>query len=42
MYDWSEYGHPLISFTHLSNWGKCPEASRHYTTILPLCYYSIL
>ncbi|EOD35019.1 Ca2+ ATPase [Emiliania huxleyi CCMP1516] len=22
-YDWSEYGHPLISVSHLSNWGKC-------------------
>jgi len=22
-YDWSEYGQPLVSFTHLSNWGKC-------------------
>jgi Ca2+-transporting ATPase len=22
-YDWSEYGQPLISYSHLSNWGKC-------------------
>ena len=24
-YDWSEYGHPLVSYTQLSNWGKCPD-----------------
>jgi Ca2+-transporting ATPase len=22
-YDWSEYGHPLVQFTQLANWGKC-------------------
>jgi len=22
-YDWSEYDHPLVSYSHLSNWGKC-------------------
>merc|ERR1719261_1184035 len=22
-YDWSEYGQPLVSYSHLSNWGKC-------------------
>ena len=24
-YDWSEYGHPLVSYTQLSNWGKCTD-----------------
>jgi len=24
-YDWSEYGQPLISYQHLSNWGKCAD-----------------
>jgi Ca2+-transporting ATPase len=24
-YDWSEYGQPLISFSHLANWGKCAQ-----------------
>merc|ERR1719271_2271262 len=22
-YDWSEYGHPLVTFGQLANWGKC-------------------
>jgi Ca2+-transporting ATPase len=22
-YDWSEYGQPLVSYTHLSHWGQC-------------------
>merc|ERR1740130_1447820 len=24
-YDWSEYSHPLISYQHLANWGKCSD-----------------
>jgi Ca2+-transporting ATPase len=24
-YDWSEYSHPLISYSQLSNWGKCTD-----------------
>jgi Ca2+-transporting ATPase len=24
-YDWSEYSHPLISYSQLSNWGKCSQ-----------------
>merc|ERR1719291_1142200 len=24
-YDWSEYGQPLVGFSHLSNWGKCSQ-----------------
>lgn len=29
-YDWSGYHQPLISFTHLSNWGKCPSFAELY------------
>jgi len=25
LYDWSEYGHPLVTFGELASWGKCPE-----------------
>merc|ERR1719478_36259 len=28
-YDWSEYSHPLISYSQLSNWGKCTEFAKH-------------
>jgi Ca2+-transporting ATPase len=24
-YDWSEYGHPLVTYSQLANWGKCPD-----------------
>jgi len=24
-YDWSEYGHPLVTFSQLANWGKCSK-----------------
>jgi len=24
-YDWSEYGHPLVTFDQLATWGKCTE-----------------
>jgi len=24
-YDWSEYGHPLVTFSQLANWGKCTQ-----------------
>jgi len=24
-YDWSEYGHPLVTFEQLANWGKCTD-----------------
>ena len=30
-YDWSEYGQPLVSFSHLTNWGKCA----HFDTLFP-------
>jgi len=30
-YGWSEYQQPLVSFQHLSNWGKCPD----FPTIFP-------
>ena len=29
-YDWSEYGQPLISFSHLANWGKCSHFGEMY------------
>jgi len=35
-YDWSEYGQPLISYTHLSNWGKCS----HFGELFPQEPYS--
>merc|ERR1719197_1601222 len=28
-YDWSEYSHPLISYSQLANWGKCTEFAKH-------------
>ena len=30
-YDWSEYGQPLVGFSHLSNWGKCQD----FATLFP-------
>ena len=27
-YDWSEYGHPLVSFSQLASWGRCTEWSK--------------
>uniref|UniRef100_A0A7S0JJS8 P-type Ca(2+) transporter n=2 Tax=Calcidiscus leptoporus TaxID=127549 RepID=A0A7S0JJS8_9EUKA len=30
-YDWSEYGQPLVSFSHLTNWGKCT----HFDSLFP-------
>ena len=26
LYDWSEYGHPLVEFGELATWGKCDNA----------------
>ncbi|KAL1521948.1 hypothetical protein AB1Y20_021595 [Prymnesium parvum] len=30
-YNWSEYQQPLVSYTHLSNWGKCQD----FATLFP-------
>lgn len=36
-YNWSEYQHPLVSFTHLSNWGKC----QHFGELFPETPYNV-
>jgi len=35
-YDWSEYQQPLVSFSHLSNWGKCQD----FDTLFPDTKYA--
>uniref|UniRef100_A0A7S4EYK7 P-type Ca(2+) transporter n=1 Tax=Chrysotila carterae TaxID=13221 RepID=A0A7S4EYK7_CHRCT len=32
-YDWAGDGHPLISYTHLTNWGKCAHFAELYPDI---------